>query len=132
MIEDNKFNVSCDLGHLLVYDNQPFNKDFINEDDMIKRGKSNLKHFYGDLIKLANSQKGQNEETRDFDKADDNVQLPKPVTLLPRSKPIPKQKALTKWEKFRLEKGMAPGQKRSRMVFSEVAQDWVPRWGKGR
>jgi regulator of ribosome biosynthesis len=132
MIEDNKFNVSCDLGHLLVYDNQPFNKDFINEEDMIKRGKSNLKLFYGDLFKLANSQKGQNEETRDFDKSEDNVQLPKPTTLLPRSKPIPKPKALTKWEKFRLEKGMAPGQKRSRMVFSETAQDWVPRWGKGR
>ena len=132
MIEDNKFNVSCDLGHLLVYDNQPFKKEFVNEDDMLERGKSNLKHFFGELFKLANSQKGQNEETRDFDKPEDNVALPKPVTLMPRAKPIPRPKALTKWERFRTEKGMPTTMKRSRMVYSELAKDWVPRWGKGR
>ncbi len=126
-----KFNVSCDLGHLLVYDNQPF-KEFVGEDDMVERGKSNLKYIFEELIKLSNIQKGEEENKRDFDKPEDNVQLPKPLTVLPRAKPIPKPKAMTKWEKYRLEKGIEPREKRSRMVFSETADDWVPRWGKGR
>jgi regulator of ribosome biosynthesis len=126
-----KFNVTCDLGHLLVYDNQPFNKDFINEEDIEKRAKSNLKYCFSELFKLVGTQRGEDDEKRDFDKPEDNVQLPKPETILPRAKPIPKPKALTKWEKYRAEKGIQPREKRSRMVYSETAGDWVPRWGKG-
>ena len=36
---------------------------------------------------------------------------------------------MTKWEKFRQEKGLPPRKKRSRMVWDEHAKDWVPRWG---
>lgn len=127
-----KFNVSCDLGHLLVYDNQPFNKDEVGEEEMMSRGKGNLKYFFEELFKLANTQKGEDEEKRDFDKPLDTVNLPKPDTKLPRSKPIPKPKPLSKWEKYRIEKGLPAREKRSRMVYSEDAGDWVPRWGKGR
>jgi regulator of ribosome biosynthesis len=126
-----KFNVSCDLGHLLIYDNQPFGKDSIGESEMLERGKSNLKFFFEELFKLAKSQKGEDEEKRDFDKPLDTVILPKPETKLPRSKPIPKPKHLSKWEKYRVEKGFPAKQKRSRMIYSEAAGDWVPRWGKG-
>jgi regulator of ribosome biosynthesis len=128
---DTKLNVSLDLGNLLVYDNQPFKKDFLNEEDMLERGKQNVKNIFQDLFKLCKTQQGEDNEKRDFDKPEDNVQLPKPITILPRSKPIPKPKPLTKWEKFRKEKGLAE-KKRSRMVYSETAGDWVPRWGKGR
>lgn len=128
---DNKLNVSLDLGHLLVYDNQPFNKDFIDEEDMLKRGKQNVQNIFQDLFKLCKTQQGEDEEKRDFDKPEDNVILPKPITILPRGKPIPKPKPLTKWERFKAEKGL-PTIKRSRMVYSETAADWVPRWGKGR
>jgi len=34
------------------------------------------------------------------------VSLPEKTTILPREKAIPKVKPLTKWEKFRLEKGI--------------------------
>lgn len=34
----------------------------------------------------------------------------------------------TKWEKFAQQKGIQK-KKRSRKVFDEVRQDWVPRWG---
>ena len=51
--------------------------------------------------------------------------------VLPREKPIPKPKPLTKWEKFRLEKGIQEKAKRSRMVYDPITQDWVPRFGMG-
>ena len=50
---------------------------------------------------------------------------------LPREKPIPKERQLTKWEKFRLEKGIQAKEKRSRMVFDPKTNDWVPRYGMG-
>jgi len=57
------------------------------------------------------------------------VNLPDPKIVLPREKPIPKEKPLTKWEKFRKERGLPPKQKRSRLVFDPITNDWVPRWG---
>ena len=50
---------------------------------------------------------------------------------MPREKPIPKEKIMTKWEKFRIEKGIMEKEKRSRMVFDPVTNDWVPRYGMG-
>ena len=38
---------------------------------------------------------------------------------------------MTKWEKYRLEKGMPARKKRSRMVFDPITKDWVPRHGMG-
>ena len=56
--------------------------------------------------------------------------MPAPVQVLPREKKLPTEKPQTKWEKFRLERGMAPRQKRSRLVFDPITNDWAPRWGK--
>ncbi|TIC34932.1 NADPH-dependent cytochrome P450 oxidoreductase [Wallemia mellicola] len=50
------------------------------------------------------------------------------VYQLPREKPLPKPKALTKWQKFANEKGISH-KKKDRMVFDEDEQKWVPRWG---
>lgn len=36
---------------------------------------------------------------------------------------------MTKWEKFRLERGLPARKKRSRLVFDPITNDWVPRWG---
>lgn len=58
------------------------------------------------------------------------VEMPAAVQVLPREKPCPVEKAKTKWEKFREERGMAPRAKRSRLVFDPITKDWVPRWGK--
>lgn len=57
--------------------------------------------------------------------------LPKSGIVLPREKSAPKEKPMTKWEKFRLEKGLPARQKRSRMVFDPITKDWVPRHGMG-
>ncbi|EIW73083.1 hypothetical protein TREMEDRAFT_22893, partial [Tremella mesenterica DSM 1558] len=58
------------------------------------------------------------------------VQLPAAKTLLPREKPLPKPKPLTKWERFAKEKGISHKQ-RDRMVFDDERQEWVKRWGRG-
>lgn len=47
---------------------------------------------------------------------------------LPRSKPLPKEKAKTRWEKFAEERGIQK-KKRSRLVYDDISKDWVPRWG---
>ena len=57
------------------------------------------------------------------------MDLPDPKILCPRAKAAPKEKAQTKWEKFREEKGLPPRKKRSRLVFESISNDWVPRWG---
>jgi regulator of ribosome biosynthesis len=127
----NKFNKTLDLKNLLIYDTNPFPAESITEDDIVTSAVDNLKHFYGELYNLQKNQVGVDEENRDFDVGPDNVTMPASTLILPRRK-IPKAKALTKWEKYRKDKGMAPRQKRSRMVYSELAKDWVPRWGHRR
>lgn len=49
--------------------------------------------------------------------------------MVPRAKPVPKEKPKTKWEKFREEKGLPARKKRSRLIFDPITNDWVPRWG---
>lgn len=131
MAEQNTFNVNFDIGHLMVSDSRPFKKDDIDEEDILTSTKDNVVALFETMFKMAKTQRGEEDENRDFDKAADNLTLPKPNTILPRSKPVPKEKTLTRWEKYRKEKGLEK-KKRSRMVYSELAGDWVPRWGKGR
>lgn len=128
-----KSNVTFDLGHLLINDFQPFKSNIdLTETEMIKRGKENLTLLFEELFKLRNSQAGEEDQFRDFSKTEFSVKLPKQVTILPRSNPIPKKQALTKWEKFRLEKGLPPRKNRGRFIYSEDLKQWVPRHGKGR
>ena len=51
--------------------------------------------------------------------------------MLPRFRPLPTEKYMTKWERFRVEKGLAPRKKRSRLIYDAITKDWVPRWGPG-
>ncbi|CAI9720047.1 biogenesis regulatory homolog [Octopus vulgaris] len=60
-----------------------------------------------------------------------NVKLPETLTVIPREKPAPKPKPLTKWEQFAKVKGITK-KKKSRMVWDDVAKDWRPRWGYKR
>jgi regulator of ribosome biosynthesis len=124
------FNISLDHGHLMINDSKAFQE--INEEIITERACLNVKHLYDELFKTLKKQKGEEDEKRDFDKPEDMVKLPKPLLVLPRSKPCPKAKPLTKWERYRTDKGLAPSQKKSRMIWSEEAKDCVPRWGKGR
>jgi len=56
------------------------------------------------------------------------AKLPPPTTHLPRAKPLPKPKPMTKWEKFAKAKGISH-KKRDKKVWDEEKQEWVNRWG---
>lgn len=58
------------------------------------------------------------------------AKLPPPTTQLPRAKPLPKPKPLTKWEKFAAVKGIQK-KRRDKKVWDEEKQEWVNRWGRG-
>jgi len=58
------------------------------------------------------------------------VELPKPQTPLPREKPLPQARALTKWQEFAKSKGITK-KKKERMVYSREGE-LKPRWGYKR
>jgi regulator of ribosome biosynthesis len=59
--------------------------------------------------------------------------LPAPSFPLPREKPIPAEKAPTKWELFAKKKGIRAKTREGKMVYDEASGDWVPKWGyKGK
>lgn len=57
--------------------------------------------------------------------------LPAESMRLPREKPVPEPKPMTRWEKFAKEKGIQK-KKRERMVFDDDQQQWAPRYGYKR
>jgi regulator of ribosome biosynthesis len=59
------------------------------------------------------------------------AEMPRPVFRLPREKPIPRERTMTKWETYAKEKGIQKNKKRDRLVWNEERQDYVPRYGKG-
>ncbi|KAL3896932.1 MAG: hypothetical protein SGCHY_003756 [Lobulomycetales sp.] len=56
------------------------------------------------------------------------ARLPLPSTVLPRERPIPKAKPLTKWEAFAKEKGIK-NKKKSRFTYDEASGRELPAWG---
>lgn len=57
------------------------------------------------------------------------IQLPEPLTALPREKSIPKDRPQTRWEKFAALKGIKAKAKDGKLIFDEATQKWVPKWG---
>ena len=56
--------------------------------------------------------------------------LPDPVLRLPREKPLPKEKQLSRWENFAKVKGIQK-KKTSNMVYDEGLKEYKPRFGYG-
>ena len=123
-----KNNISIDYGNLLLTDSSNYKN--LTESKINTALKQNYINFSKGLFEILKNQIGEEDENRDYDKEKDEINLPKKILTLPRSLPIPKPKQMTKWEKYKKEKGITQ-RKRSRMVYSEIAKDWVPRWGKG-
>ncbi|VDL19948.1 unnamed protein product [Hymenolepis diminuta] len=58
-------------------------------------------------------------------------ELPDPTFRLPREKPAPRKREMSRWERFAQMKGIRK-QKRSKKVWDDETQSWRPRWGKDR
>lgn len=124
-------NTNIDIGNLLITTTNSLPKiSSILEDNIKYSAKSKYTQLINQLYNILHQQQGEDDIKRDYDKPKDEVTLPEGQLRLPRYKEIPKEKQLTKWEKFRQEKGINKT-KRSRMVFSDITQSYVPRWGKG-
>lgn len=124
-------NLNCDPGALLVEDCQSF--EGISAKEFSKRTASNLCTLYKqlfDLKKVQDAKHGPDGEILEYTRSRYLMDMPDAIQVLPREKPCPVEKAMTKWEKFRDERGMAPRPKRSRLVYDKITRDWVPRWGK--
>ena len=131
-------NCTIDLAILSLIDSNRFpNEDALKDEKskiILNLATENLKKLYIKLLNVKKSREQKREELdetlqiHDFDRSEYVVDLPELRTVFPRFKPIPKEKPLTKWQKFALEKGIKK-KKRSRMIYDEVTQDYVPRWG---
>ncbi len=127
-----EINHYYDPGTLTVYDTNPILPNDLS---------SVIYQNYKKLITLATTQREQQRqinETRtlagqykDFDIQDNEIVLPDPLTDFPRFKRLPEGRIMTKWEAFAKKKGIKKKNKRSKLVFSEEVNDWVPRHGPG-
>ena len=134
-LNEKRENIFFDTRRLVIIEsnnilNEKNNEKELTETIMITKAKQNYISFASSLFDLLTKQQGQEKEDLDYDKAPDELTLPEAIITLPRSLPIPVAKPLTKWEKYKQEKGIVQ-RKRSRMVYSEEVGDWVPRWGRG-
>ena len=97
-----------DIGGLIIEDCQSFEK--IKDSEYLKRTQKNLCGLYHQLFEMKKRQRldegGEDGEILEYTKSAWSVRLPELKVVLPRQQPPPKQKPLTKWEKFRVEKGL--------------------------
>ncbi|CAX44346.1 ribosome biogenesis [nuclear export] protein, putative [Candida dubliniensis CD36] len=130
-----------DLGNLATFDPNPLdNEKLLSKDESIKEDhlqsvtRDNVQLLINQILSLPvktttethGSSTGQNSTMT-------LIQLPEPTTILPREKPIPKAKPLTKWQQFAARKGIKPKTKDGKMVYDENTGEWVPKWGyKGK
>jgi len=113
-------DLEYDLAKLFAFD--PTNVSNPSEEDLLKLARDNTQLLFRKLYNLPeipNHERGL------------CVELPRPRIHLPRQHPIPKEPELTKWEKFRRERGIKK-RKRSKQEFDEDTRTWKRRYGKDK
>ena len=132
-----ELNTYYDLGSLSMYDTDVINFTPENQEETIdalvsknyKRVISRIKNIQTELEENLETRKLENQYV-DFGKDRNLIELPKVLTIFPRYRTMPTEQGLTRWEKFAKEKGIKKKSKRSKLVYNEELQDWVPRYGK--
>lgn len=114
-----------DLGNLVCNDTNPLPASTkITESDITAAARDCAQVLLNQLL-----------STCPIARADDSVALtlPAPSTPLPREKPVPADKPLTKWQEFAKKKGIKAKAKDTNLVYDEEKGEWVPKWGyKGK
>jgi regulator of ribosome biosynthesis len=114
--------MAFDLGRLTCFNTTPVVKcSFGDNQKMQERAQKSVQLLVGRLFALPS-------EPAEHGRL---AELPAPTTVLPREKPVPKPKPLTRWEQFAKEKGIQK-KKKDRMVFDETTKEWRPQWGYKR
>lgn len=112
-----------DLGNLLANDPNPVPRN-ATDDDLNAIARDGAQALINQLL-----------GTCEVKSTSDGVHLilPAASTPLPREKPIPAEKAPTKWELFAKKKGIKAKQREGKMVYDDASGEWVPKWGyKGK
>lgn len=114
-----------DLGNLVCNDANPLPaSNQISESDITAAARDCAQALLNQLL-----------STCPIVRSDDSVTLtlPAPTTPLPREKPVPQDKPLTKWQEFAKKKGIKAKAKDSNLTYDEEKGEWVPKWGyKGK
>lgn len=120
--------VSLDLGSVVLFDVNPFEDDKMDLQRCTRDGReSYLESLTRDNAQLLfNGLYGLPQE--ESDEMGRLVSLPKATSVIPREKPVPTDKPLTRWEKFAKVKGIKK-EKRSAKVFDEASGQWKYRHG---
>lgn len=114
-------DLNFDLGTLLAEDTNDFDTNSLSRsknDYLLKLARDNTQLLLNQVWELPTERV---EETV-------VVKLPVQKTLLPRIKPIPKPRPLTKWEQFAKDKGIQK-KKKAKLSWDEQLKKWVPLYG---
>jgi len=112
--------LEIDLGNMLAVDpNQMEVLGSDKEDALLHLARDNTQLLLNAIWQL------ETERVEDVVVA----KFPPPTTKLPREKPMPKPKVMTKWEKYAKEKGITKKKKKSSLVWDDVVQKWIPQFG---
>ncbi|XP_071443632.1 ribosome biogenesis regulatory protein homolog [Hetaerina americana] len=114
-------DLEYDIGNLITVD-----KNDLEEKELRKNTESYLKQLARDNTQLIINKIWQlpTEQVEEAFVA----KLPASSFVLPREKPIPKPRPLTKWQEYAKEKGIKK-KKKEKLVWDEVVQKWVPNYG---
>ncbi|KAL8182062.1 UNVERIFIED_CONTAM: Rhodanese- sulfurtransferase [Gekko kuhli] len=126
-----ELDLEFDAGNLLAVDKNPVARAVAREgmarEDLLRAlARDNTQLLVGQLWALPS-------ERAEGGSGPVVVKLPEPSTRLPREKPLPKPRPLTRWEQFARLKGIRPTRKkRGTLVWDEAAKEWRRRWGYRR
>ncbi|KAK3881629.1 hypothetical protein Pcinc_013937 [Petrolisthes cinctipes] len=122
-VEVKEIQLECDLGNLVVSDNNTLPQSTLRNSDECNEY---LQSLARDGIQTLIT-KVWDLPTERIDNAV-YVTLPKPSISIPREKKAPVEKPLTKWEQYAKDKGITK-RKKEKKVWDEVLKQWVPRYG---
>lgn len=119
--------VNVDVGNMACFDPAPIDATVYDDAEKMKQlARDNCQLIVNAIWALPR---------KTLDGEGDNyeivVDLPWPTHVLPRAKPLPKERKKTRWEKFAESKGIKKKTKRSRMKYDEERKEYMPVYGMG-
>eukprot|EP01024_Parvocaulis_polyphysoides_P032409 TRINITY_DN29018_c0_g1_i1.p1 TRINITY_DN29018_c0_g1~~TRINITY_DN29018_c0_g1_i1.p1 ORF type:complete len:380 (-),score=61.26 TRINITY_DN29018_c0_g1_i1:327-1466(-) len=117
--EEDQFDF--DVGHMMVTDSNPLDHQAFKEDPnqaCLEAATTVTQSLIKKLFSLPTDAAPMGRLAH----------LPEPLTKLPRAKPVPEKRPMTKWEKFAQAKGIVK-RKKTKLLWDEASQSWKRRWG---
>merc|ERR1719370_1596723 len=120
VIVEKPLGLELDLGNMLAIDNNQMDPSQVDtKEKLLSLARDNTQLLLNAIWDLE-TVKVEDAVTAKF---------PPPSFVLPREKPAPKPKVMTKWEKYAKEKGIDKKKKKDRLVWDDVVQKWIPQFG---